>query len=53
VCTVLNTLPSVPLNQLPGVIGSVLGNALGRSAGSGPTSPPADPSMRQLYGGTP
>jgi phospholipid/cholesterol/gamma-HCH transport system substrate-binding protein len=52
VCTVLNTLPAVPLDQLPTVIGGILGNVLGRSAGSGPTSPPADPSMRQLYGGS-
>jgi phospholipid/cholesterol/gamma-HCH transport system substrate-binding protein len=52
VCTVLNTLPAVPLDQLPTVIGTILGNVLGRSAGSGPTSPPADPSIRQLYGGT-
>jgi phospholipid/cholesterol/gamma-HCH transport system substrate-binding protein len=53
VCTVLNTLPAVPLEQLPTVLGTVLGNVLGRSAGSGPTSPPEDPTMRQLYGGTP
>jgi phospholipid/cholesterol/gamma-HCH transport system substrate-binding protein len=53
VCTVLNTLPGVPLDQLPTVLGTILGNVLGRSAGSGPTSPPADPSVRQLYGGTP
>jgi phospholipid/cholesterol/gamma-HCH transport system substrate-binding protein len=51
VCTVLDTLPQVPLDQLPGVIGSALGNALGRSAGSGPTSPPPNPSLSQLYGG--
>jgi phospholipid/cholesterol/gamma-HCH transport system substrate-binding protein len=53
VCTVLNTLPGVPLDQLPTVLGTILGNVLGRSAGSGPTSPAADPSVRQLYGGTP
>jgi phospholipid/cholesterol/gamma-HCH transport system substrate-binding protein len=53
VCTVLATLPGVPLDQLPTVLGTILGNVLGRSAGSGPTSPPADPTLRQLYGGTP
>jgi len=53
VCTVLDTLPQVPLNQLGDVIGSILGNVLGRSAGSGPASPRPDPSLRQLYGGTP
>jgi phospholipid/cholesterol/gamma-HCH transport system substrate-binding protein len=52
VCTVLNSLPEVPLNQLGTVIGTILGNVLGRSAGSGPTSPRAGPSLRQLYGGT-
>jgi phospholipid/cholesterol/gamma-HCH transport system substrate-binding protein len=53
VCTVLNTLPDVPLDQLGDVIGNILGNVLGRSGGSGPSSPPDDPSMRELYGGTP
>ena len=52
VCTVLNSLPEVPLDQLGTVIGTILGNVLGRSAGSGPTSPRAGPSLRQLYGGT-
>jgi phospholipid/cholesterol/gamma-HCH transport system substrate-binding protein len=52
VCTVLDTLPQVPLDQLGDVIGNILGNVLGRSAGSGPASPRPDPSLRELYGGT-
>jgi phospholipid/cholesterol/gamma-HCH transport system substrate-binding protein len=52
VCTVLNTVPDVPLDQLGDLIGNILGNVLGRAAGSGPDSPRADPSLRELYGGT-
>jgi phospholipid/cholesterol/gamma-HCH transport system substrate-binding protein len=51
VCTVVDSLPDVPLDQLGAAIGGILGNVLGRSAGSGPTGPPADPTVRQLYGG--
>jgi phospholipid/cholesterol/gamma-HCH transport system substrate-binding protein len=53
VCTVLNTLPAVPLDQLGQVIGNILGNVLGRSGGTGPGSPPSDPTTRELLGGTP
>jgi phospholipid/cholesterol/gamma-HCH transport system substrate-binding protein len=52
VCTVLNSLPEVPLEQLGSVIGNILGNVLGRSAGAGSAAPRAGPSLRQLYGGT-
>jgi phospholipid/cholesterol/gamma-HCH transport system substrate-binding protein len=47
VCTVLNTLPDVPLDQLGDVLGDLLGGVLGRA------STPADVSNRSLYGGKP
>jgi len=54
VCQVLNTVPSVPLDQLPDVLGDVLGGVLGRSLGSSLTSgaPSPRPSLQALYGGT-
>jgi phospholipid/cholesterol/gamma-HCH transport system substrate-binding protein len=47
VCTVVNTLPDVPIGQLGDVLGDLLGGLLGRS----PT--PAGASNRSLYGGAP
>jgi phospholipid/cholesterol/gamma-HCH transport system substrate-binding protein len=52
VCTVLNAVPTVPLDQLGDLIGQILGNLLGRTAGSGADGPQAAPSLRALYGGT-
>ena len=46
VCTVLNTVPDVPLDELGDLLGSLLGGVLGR------TTPP-NPSTRALYGGSP
>ena len=53
VCTVLNTLPNIPLDELGAAIGELLGNLLGRSLGSSLSSgvPTARPSTRSLYGG--
>ena len=45
VCTVLNALPDVPLDQLGDALGGLLGGSLGRTT-------PADASNRALYGGT-
>ena len=47
VCTVLNAVPDVPLDELGDLLGGLLGGlGLGRST-------PANPSTRALYGGTP
>jgi phospholipid/cholesterol/gamma-HCH transport system substrate-binding protein len=51
VCTVLNSLPDVPLDQLGDVLGDLLGGLLGRSLADG--RPSAAPSTRSLYGGQP
>jgi phospholipid/cholesterol/gamma-HCH transport system substrate-binding protein len=55
VCTTLNTLPDLPLDQLGDAIGDILGGVLGRSLGTSLSSgaPSARPSTRSLYGGTP
>jgi phospholipid/cholesterol/gamma-HCH transport system substrate-binding protein len=50
VCTVLNTLPDVPLDQLGDLLGTLLGGGLG--GGLLGRTTPADPSTRDLYGGT-
>jgi phospholipid/cholesterol/gamma-HCH transport system substrate-binding protein len=53
VCTIVNSVPSVPLEQLPGAIGQIVGGLLGRTiAGTPLSSSPADPSDRALYGGS-
>jgi phospholipid/cholesterol/gamma-HCH transport system substrate-binding protein len=46
VCTVLNTLPNLPLDDLDDLLGGLLGGVLGRTT-------PEHPSTRDLYGGTP
>ena len=46
VCTVLNAVPDVPLDELGDLLGGLLGGALGRTT-------PANPSTRALYGGSP
>jgi phospholipid/cholesterol/gamma-HCH transport system substrate-binding protein len=45
VCTVLNAVPDVPLDQLGDLLGGLLGGLLGRST-------PTDPSTRAMYGGS-
>ena len=45
VCTVLNTVPDVPLDDLGDLLGGLLGGGLGRTT-------PANPSTRALYGGS-
>ncbi len=45
VCTVVNAVPDVPLDDLGDLLGGLLGGLLGRST-------PANPSTRALYGGT-
>ncbi len=45
VCTVLNTLPELPLDDLGDLLGGLLGGRL--------QSTPADPTTRDLYGGSP
>jgi phospholipid/cholesterol/gamma-HCH transport system substrate-binding protein len=54
VCVALNTVPDVPLAELPDVLGGVvdglLGGALGRSLRSG--QPTSSPTTRGLYGGS-
>ncbi len=49
VCTVLNTVPDVPLEDLGDVLGGLLGGALGGVLGR---TTPAHPTTRELYGGT-
>ena len=53
VCTTLNTLPDLPLDELGDAIGNILGGVLGRSLSTSLSSgaPSADPSTRSLYGG--
>ena len=52
VCTIVNSVPQVPLEQLPGAIGQIVGGLLGRTmAGTPVGGTPADPSDRALYGG--
>ncbi len=53
VCTVLNTLPDVPLDELPDVLDDVLGGILGRSLTSSLSdgTPTESPSMAALFGG--
>ena len=52
VCTVLNAVPDVPLDELGDLLGGLLGGlGLGRATPSNPTPP--NPSTRALYGGTP
>jgi len=46
VCTVLNTVPDAPLDELGDLLGGLLGGRLGRTT-------PANPSTRALYGGSP
>jgi len=55
VCTVLNAVPDVPLDDLGDLLGGLLGNVLGRSLGSSLESgaPSTQPSTRSLYGGAP
>ena len=45
VCTVLNAVPDVPLDELGDLLGSLLGGGLGRTT-------PANPTTRALYGGS-
>ncbi len=45
VCTVLNTLPDLPLDDLGDLLGGLLGGGLVRTT-------PANPSTRALYGGS-
>ena len=52
VCTVLNTVPDVPLDQLGDTIGQILGNLLGRTTVPGSDQAQAAPSLRSMYGGT-
>ncbi len=46
VCTVLNSVPDVPLEDLGDLLGGLLGGVLGRTT-------PTNPSTRGLYGGSP
>ena len=45
VCTVLNAVPDLPLDDLSDLLGGLLGGLLGRTT-------PESPSTRELYGGT-
>jgi phospholipid/cholesterol/gamma-HCH transport system substrate-binding protein len=53
VCTVLNTLPDVPLDQLPDVLDDVLDGVLGRSLSSALSdgTPSPAPDLYTLFGG--
>ena len=54
VCTVLNTLPDVPLSELPGILDDVLDDVLGRSLASSLSDgrPTQSSSTTTLFGGS-